>query len=60
MAVQATAEGLFELDPAFFDPCVYRVEVTVLTIRLCGLQLFGVLFMEAMNALVVYVDYLFV
>ncbi len=37
MAVQATAEGLFELDPALFDPGVYRVEVTVLAIRLCCL-----------------------
>ena len=60
MAVQATAECLFELDPAFFDPCEYRVEVTVLTIRLCCLQFIGVFFLDAVNALVVYIDYLFV
>ena len=60
VAVQAAAEGLFELDPAFFNSCEYRVEVTVLTIWLCRFQFIGVVFMEAMNTLVVYIDYLFV
>ena len=60
VAVQTTAEGLFELDPALFDPCIYRVEVTVFTIRLCFFQFFGIIFVKAVNALVVDIDYLLV
>ena len=60
VAVQATLESLFELDPALFDPCVYRIEVTVFTIRLCFLQFFGIIFVKAVNALVVDIDYLLV
>ena len=60
MAVQATAEGLFELDPAFFNPCEYRVNMAILTIWLCCLQFIRVFFLDTVNTLVVYVDYLFV
>jgi hypothetical protein len=60
VAVQAAVESFFELDPVFFDPCEYRVDVTVLTIRLCCLQIFRVVFLNTVNALIVYVDYFFV
>jgi len=60
MAVQTAAEGLFELDSAFFNPCEYRVNMAILTIRLCCLQFLGVIFMDAVNALVIYLDYLLV
>ncbi len=60
MAVQAAAEGLFKLDSAFFNPCEYRVNMAILTIRLCFLQCIGVFFLYTVNALVVDIDYLFV